>query len=142
MARSYSIFTNNGCILPVSFYKNDTGSVNCQQIIRPEIAKTMRRILGAVNTDGTGKSAQLNDYTSAGKTGTAQKYSKIHGYSAKQYYASFVGFAPVDNPKIIVAVTVDNPRKNSYYGAAVAAPVFAEIANPTLHLLNVTADKK
>jgi cell division protein FtsI (penicillin-binding protein 3) len=142
MARAYSIFTNNGCILPISFYKTNVNEVTCKQIIKPEMAKNMRNILGTVNTDGTGKSAQLNDYTSAGKTGTAQKYSKIHGYSSKQYYASFVGFAPVDNPKIIVAVTVDNPRKSSYYGAAVAAPVFAEIANPTLHLLNVTPDKK
>jgi cell division protein FtsI (penicillin-binding protein 3) len=141
MARGYSIFTNDGCILPISFYKLDANP-SCTQVIKPQVAREMRKILGLVNTDGTGKSAQLNDYTSAGKTGTAQKYSKVHGYNSRQYHASFVGFAPVDNPRVIVAVTIDNPKKNSYYGSAVTAPIFAEITNPILHLLNVTPDKK
>ncbi len=138
MARAYSLFTNKGCMLPLDFYKlND--SPECKQVISPKTAEEIRSILASTTTDGTGKLAQTDDYTTAGKTGTAQKYNK--GYASKQYYGSFVGFAPASNPKLIIAVTLDNPRKGTYYGGTVSAPAFAAIAQQTLHILGVKSDK-
>lgn len=139
MARAYSLFTNDGCLLPITFYKENQ-LPECKQVITPSTASLMRNILAQSTTDGTGKTAQTDDYTTAGKTGTAQKYSG-NGYSNKQHYGSFVGFAPATNPRIIIAVTIDEPRKGSYYGSAVAAPVFAAIAEPALRSLDVKPDK-
>lgn len=139
MAHAYTEFTNKGCILPITFYKqNDNSNLQCKQIISPKAADIIRNILAENTVKGTGKNAQLADYTTAGKTGTAQKIINGH-YSNHDHIASFVGFAPATSPRIIVAVMVDNP-KGSYYGAAVSAPVFSEIAGPTLHLLGVHPD--
>lgn len=138
MAHAYTLFTNDGCILPVSFYA-DSKTPTCTQLITPHTAKTMRTILAKVTADGTGQLAQLDDYIVAGKTGTAHK-ANSHGYFANKYVGSFIGYAPADNPKIIVAVMIDNPKKE-YYGGIVAAPVFKTIAGQTLHLLGVKPDR-
>ena len=90
---------------------------------------------------GTGKGAQLNGYSSGGKTGTAQKVDPAtHLYSKTMHVASFAGIAPINNPVIAVAVIMDNPKGASYYGAAVSAPVFAEVAQQVLEYLNVPHD--
>ena len=141
MAHAYSIFTNNGCLLPVTFTKLEPQQqLACQQVISPATAATMRTILAATTEDGTGKSARVADYTVAGKTGTAQVLIDGH-YSNSKHIASFVGFAPALNPRIIVAVMIDQPAHGLYYGASIAAPVFAKITAPTLHLLGVQPDK-
>jgi cell division protein FtsI (penicillin-binding protein 3) len=89
---------------------------------------------------GTGKQAQLNGYSSGGKTGTAQKIDPATGkYSKTMHIASFAGIAPVNNPVIAVAVVIDSPKGN-YYGAAVSAPVFAEVAQQVLEYLAVPHD--
>lgn len=141
MARAYTMFANNGCILPLTFYKVD-GNITptCDQVITPATAAVMRGILSKVTADGTGKLAQLDDYTTAGKTGTAHKATD-HGYAAHQYVGSFVGFAPAENPRVVIAVMIDDP-KGAYYGGTVAAPVFHDIAGPTLHMLGVKPDKQ
>ena len=140
MAHAYTLFTNEGCILPVSFYKIDGKSPVCKQIIAPHTADIIRDILAKNTVEGTGKNAQLADYTTGGKTGTAQKIVNGH-YSNHNHISSFVGFAPAINPRIIVAIMVDDP-KGTYYGAAVAAPVFSQIAGPALHLLGVKPDRQ
>jgi cell division protein FtsI (penicillin-binding protein 3) len=91
---------------------------------------------------GTGKPAQLNGYSSGGKTGTAQKIDPVtHLYSKTMHIGSFAGIAPVNNPVISVAVVIDSPTKGpSYYGTAVAAPVFAEVAQQVLEYLGVPHD--
>jgi len=90
---------------------------------------------------GTGKPAQLNGYSSGGKTGTAQKIDPAtHTYSKTMHIASFAGIAPVNNPAISVAVVIDNPHGGSYYGTAVSAPVFAEVAQQVLEYLGVPHD--
>jgi cell division protein FtsI (penicillin-binding protein 3) len=89
---------------------------------------------------GTGKQAQLNGYSSGGKTGTAQKIDPAtHHYSKTMHIASFAGIAPVNNPVIAVAVIIDSPKGN-YYGASVSAPVFAEVAQQILEYLAVPHD--
>ena len=141
MAHAYTIFTNNGCLLPVNFNKLQPGHTPaCEQVISAKTAETMRTILAATTEDGTGKNARVPDYTVAGKTGTAQVLDHGH-YSDKKHIGSFVGFAPALNPRIIVAVMIDQPTKGLYYGAQTAAPVFAAITEPTLKVLGVQPDK-
>jgi len=103
-------------------------------------AAQMRKMMEGVVLYGTGKQAQLNGYSSGGKTGTAQKIDPAtHTYSKTMHVASFAGIAPVNNPVIAVAVVMDNP-KGSYYGASVSAPVFAEVAQQVLEYLSVPHD--
>jgi cell division protein FtsI (penicillin-binding protein 3) len=103
-------------------------------------AAQMRKMMEGVVLYGTGKQAQLNGYSSGGKTGTAQKIDPAtHTYSKTMHVASFAGIAPVNDPVIAVAVVMDNP-KGSYYGASVSAPVFAEVAQQVLEYLGVSHD--
>jgi cell division protein FtsI (penicillin-binding protein 3) len=103
-------------------------------------AAQMRKMMEGVVLFGTGKQAQLNGYSSGGKTGTAQKIDPAtHTYSKTMHVASFAGIAPVNNPVIAVAVVMDNP-KGAYYGASVSAPVFAEVAQQVLEYLGVPHD--
>lgn len=142
MAHAYTIFTNNGCMVPVTFTKLDSSDkLPCTQVISPATAETVRSILASTTEEGTGKNARVADYTVAGKTGTAQVLDGAH-YSNTKHIGSFVGFAPAINPRIIVAVMIDQPTKGMYYGAQTAAPVFAQIVQPTLHVLGVNPDKK
>jgi cell division protein FtsI (penicillin-binding protein 3) len=100
----------------------------------------MRKMMEGVVLFGTGKSAQLNGYSSGGKTGTAQKIDPAtHTYSKTMHIASFAGFAPVNNPVIAVAIVMDSP-KGAYYGADVSAPVFADVAQQVLEYLGVPHD--
>jgi len=105
-------------------------------------AAQMRKMIEGVVLYGTGKQAQLNGYSSGGKTGTAQKVDPAtHLYSKTMHIASFAGIAPVNNPVIAVAVIIDTPTKGgSYYGTAVSAPVFAEVAQQVLEYLGVSHD--
>jgi cell division protein FtsI (penicillin-binding protein 3) len=110
------------------------------RVISTLAAAQMRKMMEGVVLFGTGKQAQLNGYSSGGKTGTAQKIDPVtHTYSKTMHIASFAGFAPVNNPVIAVTVVIDSP-KGAYYGAAVSAPVFAEVAQQVLEYLGVPHD--
>ncbi len=111
------------------------------RVISELTAAQMRKMMEGVVLYGTGTPAQLNGYSSGGKTGTAQKVDPVtHLYSKTMHIASFAGFAPVNNPVISVAVIVDSPKGPSYYGTAVSAPVFAEVAQQVLEYLGVPHD--
>jgi cell division protein FtsI (penicillin-binding protein 3) len=110
------------------------------RVISTLAAAEMRKMMEGVVLFGTGKSAQLDGYSSGGKTGTAQKIDPVtHTYSKTMHIASFAGFAPVNNPVIAVAIVLDSP-KGAYYGASVSAPVFAEVAQQVLEYLGVQHD--
>src|SRR5271157_1710331 len=110
------------------------------RVLSTMTAAEMRKMMEGVVLYGTGKQAQLNGYSSGGKTGTAQKIDPATGlYSKTLHIASFAGIAPVNNPVIAVAVVIDSPRGN-YYGATVSAPVFAEVAQQVLEYLAVPHD--
>jgi cell division protein FtsI (penicillin-binding protein 3) len=112
------------------------------RVISEVAAAEMRKMMEGVVLYGTGKDAQLNGYSSGGKTGTAQKIDPAtHLYSKTMHIASFAGIAPVNNPVIAVAIVMDNPRAGSYYGAAVSAPVFSEVAQEVLEYLGVPHDE-
>ena len=112
------------------------------RVISELTAAQMRKMMEGVVLYGSGKPAQLNGYSSGGKTGTAQKIDPVtHLYSKTMHIASFAGLAPVNNPVISLAVILDDPRKGpSYYGTAVSAPVFAEVAQQVLEYLAVPHD--
>jgi cell division protein FtsI/penicillin-binding protein 2 len=111
-----------------------------RRAIRPETAAALRRMLEHVILDGTGKLARLEGYTVAGKTGTAQKIDPATGrYSARDYIASFVGFAPVNSSAVTVLVVLDSPA-GGHHGGEVAAPVFRQVAQQTLSYLHVPPD--
>jgi cell division protein FtsI (penicillin-binding protein 3) len=111
-----------------------------RRVVRETTAAAMRAMLEGVVLNGTGTKAQLDGYTSAGKTGTAQKIDPSTGrYSATQLIASFVGFAPVNNPAVTILVQLDSPV-GLHEGGSVAAPVFKRIAEQVLPYLNVPHD--
>jgi cell division protein FtsI (penicillin-binding protein 3) len=111
-----------------------------RRVVRETTAATMRAMLEGVVLNGTGTKAQLDGYTSAGKTGTAQKIDPATGrYSATQLIASFVGFAPINNPAATILVQLDSPV-GLHEGGSVAAPVFKRIAEQALPYLNVPRD--
>jgi cell division protein FtsI (penicillin-binding protein 3) len=112
------------------------------RVISEMAAAQMRKMMEGVVLYGSGRPAQLNGYSAGGKTGTAQKVDPAtHLYSKTMHIASFAGIAPVNNPVIAVAVVIDNPRKGpSYYGTAVSAPVFQEVAQQVLEYLGVPHD--
>jgi cell division protein FtsI (penicillin-binding protein 3) len=110
------------------------------RVISTLAAAQMRKMMEGVVLFGTGKSSQLNGYSSGGKTGTAQKIDPAtHRYNGSLHIASFAGFAPVNNPVIAVSIILDSP-KGAYYGAEVSAPVFAEVAQQVLEYLGVPHD--
>ena len=112
------------------------------RVISERTAEEMRQMMAGVVLEGTGKPAQLNGYSSGGKTGTAQKVDPVtHTYSHANVVASFAGFAPVEHPAISVAVVIDNPTVGSRFGTAVSAPVFHELAQEVLEYLRVQHDQ-
>ena len=139
LARAYTIFATDGELKPVSLLKT-SGEVAGQPVISAATARALRKMLeSAVSPGGTAPKAQVAGYRVAGKTGTAHKLEG-NGYAAHRYISSFVGFAPVSNPRLIVAVMIDDPAGGQYYGGTVAAPVFSRITDATLRALNVPHD--
>jgi cell division protein FtsI (penicillin-binding protein 3) len=113
------------------------GPKRIRRVISEKTAGTLGRIMQTVITEGgTGVNAALEGYSVCGKTGTAQKIDENGRYSYEKYVASFVGFAPMENPKIAVLVVVDEPNKQ-HYGSIVAAPAFKAIAQKTLDYMHI-----
>lgn len=139
VARAYMIFANHGRLLPVSFLHNQPKSPG-MEVLSPVIADQLLTMLEAVVSDGTGKSSQVPGYRVAGKTGTARIAGK-NGYNEHRYTSSFIGIAPVSNPRLIVAVFIHEPTKGGYYGAQVASPLFSKVMGASLRILDVPPDK-
>ncbi|MDO8813609.1 MAG: penicillin-binding protein 2 [Gallionella sp.] len=138
LARAYTIFASDGELKPVSMLKQDAAVIG-KKIFSDRTAQALRGMLElAVQPGGTAPLAQVAGYRVAGKTGTAHKLEG--GHYVNRYVASFVGFAPVSNPRLIVAVMIDEPDNGQYYGGLVAAPVFSKVAGEALRALNVPND--
>lgn len=139
LARAYTVFANAGELRPVTLRKQ-TDIVVGQPVFTPQTAQAMLEMMElAVLPGGTAPRAQVLGYRVAGKTGTAHK-SGVGGYQADQYVSSFVGLAPVSNPRLIMAVMVDEPTAGQYYGGAVAAPVFSAVMSGALRMLAIPQD--
>lgn len=139
LARAYLVFARDGELLPVSLVRQAGPPKAGKQVISAQTARQMRAILEmAAAPGGTAPKAQIPGYRVAGKTGTAHKLEG--GRYTDKYVSSFVGFAPVSAPRLIVAVMIDEPSAGQHYGGAVAAPVFARIAESALRALGVAPD--
>ena len=139
MARASPIFASDGKSLPATLIKNAQVPVGVP-VIRPEHAAAMRHMLNmAAGPGGTAQKAQTVGYSVGGKTGTAHK-QEGKGYATKKYRGLFVGIAPIDKPRIVVAVMIDEPTNGRYYGGDVAAPVFSQTVQQSLRLLGVQPD--
>jgi cell division protein FtsI (penicillin-binding protein 3) len=139
LARAYLAFARDGDLIPVSLTRVDTPPRTGTPVFSGQTAREIRSMLEmAVQPGGTAPKAQIPGYRVAGKTGTAHKLDG--GVYAAKYVASFVGFAPASDPRLIVAVMIDEPSGKQYYGGDVAAPVFAEIMSGSLRTLGVPQD--
>jgi len=139
MARAYLAFARDGELLPLSLTRVDAPPAPIRQVFSAETARQMRQILErAAGPEGTAPKAQVAGFRVAGKTGTAHKLEG--GRYTDRYISSFVGFAPASNPRIIVAVMIDEPTAGQHFGGAVAAPVFARIVEGTLRSMGVVPD--
>jgi cell division protein FtsI (penicillin-binding protein 3) len=139
LARAYQAFARDGDLVPLSLSRVDVPPANGKQVFSPQTAREVRAMLEmAVQPGGTAPRAQIPGYRVAGKTGTAHKLES--GAYANKYVASFVGFAPVSDPRLIVAVMIDEPSNGKHYGGDVAAPVFAQVMAGSLRALGVASD--
>jgi len=139
MARSYTVFANGGKVIPATMLKTDEPAVGVP-VFSERTANQVRKMLQmAAGPGGTGQKAQTVGYSVGGKSGTARKQVG-KSYAAGKYRAWFTGLAPVDKPRIIVAVMIDEPSNGVIYGGAVAAPVFSEVVQQTLRMMSVAPD--
>jgi cell division protein FtsI (penicillin-binding protein 3) len=139
MARAYTVFARDGDVIPVSMLRQEQ-PVAGVRVLSAETARSTRQMLQlATGQGGTAPKAQTIGYSVGGKTGTAHKLDGKE-YAKDKYRAWFVGLAPVSNPRIVVAVMVDEPNNGIYYGGDVAAPVFSQVVQQTLRLLGVSPD--
>ncbi|MGH6645626.1 peptidoglycan D,D-transpeptidase FtsI family protein [Aquabacterium sp.] len=168
LAQAYTVFARDGELIPISLLKrdgsdetatpknlalrtdykpglnasnnNDVVPIRGARVFSPEVTREVRKMLAMVTANGgTAPKAQAMGYSVGGKTGTAHK-QEGKGYSGNKYRSWFVGIAPISNPRIVVAVMVDEPGNGVYFGGDVAAPVFSQVVEQTLNRLGVMPD--
>lgn len=139
LAHAYMVFARDGELLPLSLTRLDSPPLHGKRIFSPEVSKQVRSMLETVVAEGgTAPKAAVPGYRVGGKTGTAYKLEG--GRYTRKYISSFVGVAPISDPRIVVAVMVDEPGAGQHYGGDVAAPVFSQITGATLRWLGVRPD--
>ena len=141
MAHSYTAFAHDGQVIPATLLRSPDGApAPGVKVFSDKNARAVRKMLQmAAGPGGTGQRAQTVGYSVGGKSGTARKQVG-RGYASNKYRAWFAGMAPIDKPRVIVAVMVDEPSNGVYYGGAVAAPVFSEVVQQSLRIMGVQPD--
>lgn len=140
LARAYEVLGNQGVRLPVSLLRLDKPPQG-ERVMDAKVAKDMLLLLEAVLQKGPGHEAYVPGYRVAGKTGTSKKVG-AGGYERHRYMSSFVGIAPITNPRLVIAVVINDPRGKRYYGGYVSGPVFSRIMEGALRLLDVAPDEQ
>ncbi|HEY9991667.1 TPA: penicillin-binding protein 2 [Neisseria meningitidis] len=140
LARAYTVLTHDGELLPVSFEKQAVAPKG-KRVIKASTAKKVRELMVSVTEPGgTGTAGAVDGFDVGAKTGTARKL--VNGrYVDNKHVATFIGFAPAKNPRVIVAVTIDEPTANGYYGGVVTGPVFKQVMGGSLNILGVSPTK-
>lgn len=139
LAHAYSVFARDGDLVPVTMLKSSDRAAGVR-VMDAHNASAVRNMLHMVTgPGGTAPKAQTMGYSVGGKTGTAHK-QEGRGYADKKYRGFFVGLAPIDKPRIVVAVMIDEPSNGKYFGGDVAAPVFSETVQQTLRMLGIQPD--
>ena len=139
MAHSYTAFAHDGRIVPATILKSPDPAVGHKVFSESNAAAVRKMLQMAAGPGGTGQRAQTVGYSVGGKSGTAHKQVG-KGYASNKYRAWFTGMAPIDKPRIVVAVMIDEPSAGQYFGGTVAAPVFSEVVQQTLRMMNVPPD--
>ena len=139
LAQAYTIFARDGELIPVSMIKSETPAAGVRVFSEKNTVSVRKMLELATGPGGTAPKAQTMGYSVGGKTGTAHK-QEGKGYADKKYRSFFVGLAPVEAPRIVVAVMIDEPSNGQYFGGLVAAPVFSETVQQTLRVLGVQPD--
>jgi cell division protein FtsI (penicillin-binding protein 3) len=141
MARAYAVLANNGERREVSLVAIDEAPDSIR-VADEKLVKEIRQMLQTATSDkGTGKRAMIEGYSVGGKTGTLHKTKATGGYDDSRYMSVFAGLSPVENPRLVTIVVVDEPRDGDYFGGLVAAPVFSEVTGNALRLMQVTPDQ-
>ena len=141
LARAYSILANDGFRKEVSMVALDDAPESVA-VIDPKLTGLIRTMLETAASDqGTGKRAMIDGYSVGGKTGTLHKVAATGGYDQHRYMSIFAGLSPVDQPRIVTIVVIDEPGIGDYFGGLVAAPVFSEVTGSALRLLQVPPDQ-
>ncbi len=139
MARSYTVFANDGLIIPATLLKTGDHPVGTRVFSQKTASEVRTMLQMAAGPGGTGPKAQTVGYSVGGKSGTAHKQVG-KSYASNKYRSWFVGLAPIDKPRIIVAVMLDEPTAGKYFGGDVAAPVFSATVQQTLRMMGVQPD--
>jgi cell division protein FtsI (penicillin-binding protein 3) len=139
LARAYSVFARDGELVPVTLLKGGDKTSGVRVMEARHAHDVLNMLHMVTGSGGTAPKAQTMGYSVGGKTGTAHK-QEGKGYADKKYRGFFVGIAPIDNPRIVVAVMIDEPTNGKYFGGDVAAPVFADTVQQTLRMLGVQPD--
>lgn len=143
LARAYAAFAGDGLLPEVSLLRREQGGEPAEprRVVSADIAREVRAVLHRVTGEhGTARRARVDGYEVGGKTGTVHKVGP-GGYQDKKYLALYAGIAPIDNPRFVTVVVIDEPQGEAYGGGAAAAPVFSRVAAGTLRLLNVAPDQ-
>ena len=139
MARSYTVFAHDGQIIPATLVKTNEPAVGVKVLSATTAAQIRKMLQMAAGPGGTGPKAQTVGYSVGGKSGTAHKQIG-RNYATNKYRAWFTGMAPIDKPRIVVAVMIDEPSAGKYFGGEVAAPVFSDVVQNALRLMGVPPD--
>ncbi len=139
LASAYSVFARDGELVPVTMLKSLDQAAGVRVMGAPTAAAVRNMLHMATVSGGTAPKAQTLGYSVGGKTGTAHK-QEGRGYADKKYRSFFVGMAPIDKPRIVVAVMIDEPNNGKHFGGDVAAPVFSETVQQSLRMLGVQPD--
>jgi cell division protein FtsI (penicillin-binding protein 3) len=145
LAHAYTVFANNGHLVPLTIYKKPADEANTDpaqtpQIFAPDTMSEVRKMLeNVVVPGGTAPQAQVPGYSVGGKTGTAYTATS-HGYDRSRYRASFVGLIPIHNPRLVIAVSVDQPQGARHFGGDVSGPVFSSIGGDAMRALDIPPD--
>ena len=139
MAQAYSVFANRGVLQPLTLLSEGL-TPRPTSVFKPTTVEAVLPMLEQVTQPGgTATNAQIPMYRVGGKTGTTMKFAG-GSYASRQYIASFVGIAPMSNPRFVMAIAIDDPRAQQYYGGQVAAPVFADVMDDVMRLYDIAPD--
>lgn len=140
LARAYAAIANDGVIKPVTFMA-DAKLNQSERIMSVTTAREIRKMMQrVVSATGTGKLAQVPNYSVAGKTGTVHKFI-AGGYAEERYLSIFAGIVPADDPQVVMVVMIDEPRNGKHFGGQVAAPVFSTVMSGAMRLLDIPPDR-
>ena len=141
LARAYAVLASDGIRREISLVALDSEPESIR-VIASGISQKVRHMLRAASgVKGTGKRAMIDGYSVGGKTGTLHKVKSGGGYDQSRYMSAFAGLSPIENPRLVTVVVIDEPRDGDYFGGLVAAPVFSEVTGNALRLLQVTPDQ-